>query len=152
MADRAQFATLIRDEAPFAMQVAEDLLLEHGWKLGEATGTRQANDFTIDLTRLGQSKIVQVAVRPLGEEGKAFSGMTVAAYTVMHGAVRMCRHETKYTSTIEAAKKQAIATAWAIAKRVKGLPISISQETIEAIVDAAINAGLDNVYYNEDLF
>lgn len=141
------FTDLIRDDDPSAMSVAEDFLLERGWKMREATGGLNARNFTIDMKPLygpaNQWKMVQVSVY------KDLPGLTEAKYSVANGPVRVERKE-KYAESVDA-KKAAVATAWAIAKEIKPLSLDTDRRTIERVVDDALDAGLDNLS-PEELF
>jgi hypothetical protein len=145
------FTDLIRNDDPNAMDVAEDFLLERGWKLREVTGALHARNFTIDMKPLAgpsnQWKMVQVSVYPAG---KSHPGQMIAEYKVANGSVRVNREETMKLDADEA-KKAAVATAWAIAKAIKPLPLSTSERQIKDVTNEAIDDGPDNLL-REDLF
>ena len=149
---KVTFTDLIRDDDPAAMHVAEDFLLERGWKLREVTGALAARNFTIEMKPLygpaGQWKMVQVNV---DKAGAAFPGRMWVKYSIANGPVRITREE-EYATSPEAARKGAVATAWAIAKAIKPLPLDTDKRTIERVADEVIDDGLDNLYYNEELF
>lgn len=146
-----RFVDLLRDDDPNAMQVAEDLVLERGWKLREMGGSLHARNFTFDMKPLwtvpNQWKMVQVSV---DNAGRAFPGRMVAEYSIANGTVRIKRTETHANHANET-KKAAVATAWAIAKAIKPLPLDTDQKTVEHVVDEVIDNGLDNMH-NEELF
>jgi hypothetical protein len=110
-----------------------------------------ARNFTIDMKPLygpsNQWKMVQVSVSPAG---KAFPGYMTAEYTVANGPVRVEASE-QIAGSPDDAKKMAVATAWAIAKRIKPLPVTTLKGTISAITDEVIHDGSDNLL-REDLF
>ena len=146
------FTDLIRDDDPSAMDVAEDFLLERGWKLRGATGALHGGrNFTIDMKPLhgpsDQWKMVQVSVFPAG---KSFPGQMLAEYKVANGTVRVNREETMKLEADDA-RKAAVATAWAIAKAIKPLPLSASERKVKDLMNKAINDGSDNLL-REDLF
>lgn len=146
------FTDLIRSEQGGAMDAAEDFLLERGWKLREVTGALRARNFTIDMKPLygpaSQWKMVQVSVYPAG---KAFPGAYTAEYKVANGSVRYDRDETMQYADADENRKHAVATAWAIARAIKDLPLSASKQTVRDLADEAIADGGDNMR-NEELF
>jgi hypothetical protein len=145
------FTDLIRQDDPNAMDVAEDYLLERGETLREWTGGTRARNFTIDMKSLDgprdQWKMVQVSVYPAG---KSHLGQMIAEYHIANGSVRVNPVETMKLGA-DAAKKAAVATAWAIAKAVKPLPLNTSAREIKDVTDEAIGNGPDNLL-REDLF
>ena len=110
-----------------------------------------ARNFTIDMKPLygprDEWKMVQVSVFPAG---KSFPGQMIAEYKVANGTVRVNREETMKLDADEA-KKAAVATAWAIAKAIKPLPLNASERQIKDVTDEAIGDGPDNLL-REDLF
>lgn len=123
------------------MHVAEDFLLERGWKMREVTGGMNARNFTIDMKPLygpaSQWKMVQVSVY------KDLPGLIEARYSVANGPVRIERKE-KYAESVDA-KKAAVANAWAISKEIKPLPLDADKRTLERIVDEVLERSLDNL-------
>ncbi len=148
------FDDLIRDDDPGGMQLAEDFLLERGWKLRGVTGGLHARNFTIEMKPMhgsrDQWKMVQVQVFPAGKD---FPGFTTAEYSVANGPVRVRRSEQLAVNVNDTARIAVLATAWAIAKAIKPLHLDASQKKVEAIVDEVIDDGLDNLNKSpEELF
>lgn len=143
------FLDLLRDDDPNSMQVAEDFVLERGWKMREMAGSLHGRNFTFDMKPLSgpkdQWKMVQVSVF---EAGRAFPGYMTAEYSIANGGVRVKRSD-QHANTPDAAKKSAVATAWAIAKAIKPLPMNSGQKAVEHIVDDVIDSGLDNLNPDE---
>lgn len=140
------FTDLIRDDDPSSLQVAEDFLLERDWKLRDVTGGMSARHFTIDMKPLygpaNQWKMVQVSV---DRGGLGFPHETHVDYKVANGAERVERKEMFAGKPNEGSRKAAIATAWAIAKAIKPLPLDASKKQVEEIVDEIFYDGLDNL-------
>ncbi len=134
------FADLIRDEDPSAMQVAEDLLLESGRKMREATGGMRARNFTIEMKPTwgprDEWKMVQTSVYE-DRKGKL---------SVANGPVRVAReYKRALAKDPDAARKVAVATAWAVAKAIKPLPLDTDQAALESIVDDVVARGAKNL-------
>lgn len=133
------------------MDVAEDFLLERGRKMREAVGGLNARNFTIDMKPLygprDQWKMVQVNV---DKAGASFPGRMWVKYSIANGPVRIEREEEMATSPNDA-KRAAVATAWAIAKAIKPLPLNTDRRTLEEVVDEKLYDGLDNLT-PEELF
>lgn len=147
------FTDLIRDEDPAAMDVAEDFLLERGWKLRRVTGGMNARNFTIDLKPLWlpreEWKMVQINVdRANGRRGDR--GYMWTKYTVANGPVRVT-FEMDVKRTPDDARKAAVANGWAIAKAIKTLPPDTDKATIENLVKTIIKQGRKNMK-REELF
>lgn len=127
------FDTLIRDEDPSGMKVAEDLLLERGWKMRGVTGAMHARNFTIAMNPTwwpaGKWKMVQANIAE-DKPGKTWLKVSVA-----NGPVRVARERTFSGEVTDEARMIAVANAWAIAKEIKSLPLSAPRSQIEEIVD-----------------
>jgi Xaa-Pro aminopeptidase len=138
-----RFRELVRDDDPTAMTVAEDALLEGGAKMREATGGLRARNFTIEMNPMfwpgARWKMVQVSVEALTSK----PGTIWTRWVASNGPVRVQR-EQKHKGEIDESKQTAVATAWAIAKAIKPLPLDASQKEIEAIVDRAIRRRKSN--------
>lgn len=127
------FDTLIRDEDAAGMRVAEDFLLERGWKMRDVTGAMHARNFTIAMNPTwwpaGKWKMVQTSIAQ-DRPGKTWVKLTVA-----NGPVRVARERTFSGEVTDEARMIAVANAWAIAKEIKPLPLDASRDRIEKIVD-----------------
>jgi hypothetical protein len=153
------FHELIRDNDPAAMEVAQDLLLDRGWKMREVTGGLHARNFTIELNPIwgprDEWKMVQTNVadadiyrkpgQPLRRVRTDASGQMRGHRTdakgrvwikmsVANGSVRMER-EREIASSLDDAKRIAVANAWAVAKELKKLPLDAGKGEVEKIVD-----------------
>ena len=145
-----RFDELIRDDDPSAMQIAEDLLLEQNRAMREVTGGLRARNFTFELAPMAGPrnawKMVQVNVdhaqlkAPQNNPG----AQTWIKYSVANGPVRVTR-ETGTLDNLASTRRLAVATAWAIAKAIKPLPLDTDQKTIERLVDEAIDNGIGNL-------
>jgi len=155
------FLELIRDEDPNSMQVAEDFLLENGLKMREATGGLHARNFTIDMKPLyGPShewKMVQTNVYEVPSHygrGKHYprhnAGTIEIRHSIANGPVRFDYLE-KSSNMLDSARKAAVATAWAIAKAIKPLPLDTKRDAVIEIVGDAVHQGLENMS-PEELF
>lgn len=153
-----RFSDLAREADPSAMQVAEDALLARGQKMREAAGGLHARNFTIELEPLwkprDQWKMVQTSVYPAtkktrkGYEPKL--GRMEAKLSVANGSARVSRtYEIK--ADPDEAKRQAVATAWAIANSIKVLPLETSEADLAKVVDQHVKAGKKNAQ-NPELF
>ena len=146
-ASKASFHELVRDVDPGSMQVAEDLLLERGWKMREVTGGLNARNFTIELSQPGVGpgndwKLVQTSVYE-DRKGKL---------TVANGKVRVTHDYKRALSELpDVARMRAVANAWAVAKAIKTLPLDTDAATVQAIVDKAVARGGKNMV-PEELF
>ena len=138
------FHDLIRDDDPGGMQLAEDFLLERGWKMREATGGMRARNFTIEMKPmygpLEQWKMVQMRVYAATDPRRGYAekpGLMEVSLSVANGEVRLERGY-KIKAEADSAKQQAVATAWAIAKAIKPLPLNTSEKALAHIVDAVV--------------
>ena len=134
------FHELIRDEDPGAMQIAEDMALEQGFKIrGVTGGTRH---MTIDMNPISEprGRWKNVASSVYTQPGDAGSGTYPAeeripreiALTAYNGAQPAVERKVKIKATIEDARKYAAAATWALAKAIKPLPLDTD---VTAIVD-----------------
>lgn len=151
------FRELIRSDDPEAMGVAEDLILEQGWKLREITGGMRARHFTIELKPMwgpsAEWKMVQTHIDATSIRiGPAGSGKYIPIrYSVANGAVRIELKEDMQNMSPDDARKAAVATGWAIAKAIKPLPLNTDEATIRRVAQEAIDNGPDNLK-REELF
>lgn len=156
MSGGVRFDELIREDDPGAMQVAEDLLLSQGRKMREATGGMRARNFTIELRPMWgpkeEWKMVQTNVDPgLAWKGKGLPGKANwIKLTAANGPGRVTR-EWKMVGSADEARKLAVATAWAVAKAIKTLPLDTPEKALEKIV-ARIVAKKSKNMIPEELF
>jgi lysophospholipase L1-like esterase len=129
------FHELIRDEDPAAMQVAEDLLLEKGWKMSEIVGGTKHG--TIELKPMHgpkhEWKMVQWHVYETDFPGHVDIKMDIA-----NGTQRIERKQTVQGS-MNYARKAATADSWAIAKAIKTLPLNATKQVLETTIDRALD-------------
>jgi len=143
------FPTLIHRDDPGAMRAAEGLLRRRGWKLREVTGALHARNFTIGINSLASPrdewKMVQTSVAPTTISStrkrgqfamgiKRGPGWIWLRLTAANGPVRVERTR-EFKGDIDEARKLAVSNAWAVAKALKPLPLSASEETVAKIVD-----------------
>jgi hypothetical protein len=148
----ASFHELVRDDDPAGMQVAEDLLLERGWKMREVTGGMRARNFTIEMNPMhrpgSEWKMVQTNVIDKGSTSeygaRTQPGQVLIRLSVANGTVRVSR-EREFKSDVDQARRIAVANAWAIAKAIKPLPLDASRAAIERIVDANFTKKTQNL-------
>jgi hypothetical protein len=157
-----RFRELIREDDPSAMRVAEDTLLSSGWKMREATGGLRARNFTIEMKPMWgpreEWKMVQtnvaagldIARRPDNVWVK-WSAANGSARAEREREYKLSRFSPGSSGDIDDVKQMAVATAWAIAKTIKPLPMDVSEKELKKIVDAAIRRGKKNVV-PEELF
>lgn len=146
------FHEIIRDDDPASMQIAEDFLLQKGWKLREVAGGMRARNFTIELNPMywpgSQWKNVQTNVIDKGSASeygaRTQPGRVLVRLAVANGTVRVQR-EREIKSDLDEARKIAVANAWAIAKAIKPLPLDASKAAIERIVDANFTKKTQNL-------
>lgn len=124
------------DDDPAALSVAEDMLIATGQSMRAATGGAHARNFTIELTPLWKPrdewKMVQVTVAP-AVKGRRMREPKVGYATILlhlaNGAARLnWIYDVKVD--LDEAKRQAVATAWAIAKVLKVLPLDTPQKAV----------------------
>lgn len=144
-----RFRDLVLDADPDAMKVAEDVLLESGLRMREVTGGLRARNFTIEMRPLSRPvdewKMVQVSVVQFRlAEDMAESEAAWMRWSTANGKVRYER-EREVEIPSEEARSHAVATAWAIAKAIKPLPLSTPQEEVENIVDKIVARGARNM-------
>jgi hypothetical protein len=151
------FHEIIRDDDPASMQVAEDFLLQKGWKMREVAGGMRARNFTIELRPMhgprDQWKMVSTNVADLGsrsETSKLRPGRVWVKMSAANGPVRVSR-EREIKSDLDEAKKIAVANAWAVAKAIKALPLDASEAAVARIVNANFTKKTHNLR-PEELF
>lgn len=102
-----KFHELIREDDPAAMEIAEDLILERGWKLHHVTGGRGARNFTIDFGKEHWYGTVKD-----GERVDNPNGRMVQASVHERGPIVVSQH--KKQTAAERALKRAPADAFII--------------------------------------
>jgi hypothetical protein len=144
------FSELIRQEDPAGMEVAQDALLEGGWKMREVTGGMRARNFTIELKSMWgpreEWKMVQTSIEALTSK----PGIVWVKWSAANGRAR-AEKQREYKGGVDDVKQMAVATAWAIAKAIKSLPMDAGDKALKQIVDKAVARGKKNVV-PEELF
>lgn len=139
-----RFQELLRDAHPDAMRVAEDVLLESGWKLREVTGGMRARNFTIEMNPMWRPREQWKMVQANAESLQSKPGKVWVKWSVANGAARAYR-EREIKSDIDDAKRFVVATAWAIAKAIKAMPLDASEDLLAKTVDKIIARGKKNM-------
>ncbi len=134
------FHDLVREDDPSAMDVAEDLLLTRGQTLREATGGFRARNFTIEMKPMwGPREAWKMVQTSVYEDGKG-------KLSVANGSSRVYREYKKVLSKdSDEARRRAVATAWAVAKAIKPLPMDVDEKALAKIVDEIVARGNKNM-------
>lgn len=147
-----RFRELIRLDEPGAMEIAEDAILSVGGRIREATGGLHARNFTIEMKPTwgprDQWKMVQVSVAASDSGRKP--GVIWTKWSAANGPARVYR-EREAKGELSSRKQVDVATAWAIAKAIKYLPLDTPEAKLAKIVDQVIARGKKNMV-NPDLF
>ncbi len=144
-----RFRDLVKLNEPGAMEIAEDAILNSGGRIRDATGGLRARNFTIEMRPThgprDEWKMVQVSVDATGKPGVIWTKWSVA-----NGPHRVYRERNAKGELVES-KQQGVATAWAIAKAIKMLPLNTGEEKLAEIVDRVLARGKKNMT-NPQLF
>ena len=147
-----RFRELVRLDQPGAMEIAEDAILSGGGRIRDATGGLRARNFTIEMRPMHGPreawKMVQVSVA--ADDSGRKPGVIWTKWSVANGPARVMREREAKGDLVER-KMTGVATAWAIAKAIKELPMDTDEKRLSAIVDQVIARGKKNMT-NPQLF